>query len=98
MRLPVNIDGSHGEGGGQVLRTSLALAIITGRKLRMKKIRAGRKRPGLQAQHLACVMAAARLCNGTARACSRLAARPSRSAVRAGGGGQPVPRGSAGLP
>jgi RNA 3'-terminal phosphate cyclase (ATP) len=66
MRLPVDIDGSHGEGGGQILRTSLALAIITGRKLRMKRIRAGRKRPGLQPQHLACVKAAARLCNGKA--------------------------------
>ena len=37
MRLPVTIDGSRGEGGGQVLRTSLALAIITGRKLRMRR-------------------------------------------------------------
>lgn len=62
MRLPVDIDGSRGEGGGQVLRTSLALAIVTGRKLRMRKIRAGRKRPGLQRQHLACVEAAAKLC------------------------------------
>jgi len=68
MRLPVDIDGSRGEGGGQILRTSLALAIITNRKLRMKRIRAGRKRPGLQAQHLACVKAAARLSNGRATA------------------------------
>jgi RNA 3'-terminal phosphate cyclase (ATP) len=68
MRLPVDIDGSHGEGGGQILRTSLALAIITGRKLRMKRVRAGRKRPGLQPQHLACVKAAAALCNGKATA------------------------------
>jgi RNA 3'-terminal phosphate cyclase (ATP) len=65
MRLPVDIDGSHGEGGGQVLRTSLALAIVTGRKLRMRRIRAGRKQPGLQRQHLACVEAAARLCGAT---------------------------------
>ena len=63
MRLPVDIDGSRGEGGGQILRTSLALAIVTGRKLRIKRIRAGRERPGLQRQHLACVEAAARLCN-----------------------------------
>ncbi|NVB82091.1 MAG: RNA 3'-terminal phosphate cyclase [Kofleriaceae bacterium] len=62
MRLPVDIDGSRGEGGGQILRTSLSLAIVTGRKLRMRKIRAGRKRPGLQRQHLACVEAAAKLC------------------------------------
>jgi RNA 3'-terminal phosphate cyclase (ATP) len=65
MRLPVEIDGSRGEGGGQILRTSLALAIITGRKLRMRNIRAGRKRPGLQRQHLACVEAAAQLCRAT---------------------------------
>ena len=64
MRLPVAIDGSRGEGGGQILRTSLALAMLTNRKLRMKKIRAGRTRPGLQPQHLACVKAAARLSNG----------------------------------
>ncbi len=64
MRLPVDIDGSRGEGGGQILRTSLALAILTGRRLRMRKIRAGRKRPGLQRQHLTCVEAAARLCGG----------------------------------
>ncbi|MFT3695389.1 MAG: RNA 3'-terminal phosphate cyclase [Kofleriaceae bacterium] len=68
MRLPVDIDGSLGEGGGQVLRTSLALAIITKRKLRMKRIRAGRKKPGLQHQHLACVKAAVRLSNGRATA------------------------------
>ena len=68
MRLPVEIDGSRGEGGGQILRTSLALAIITGRKLRMRRIRSGRKRPGLQPQHLACVSAAAQLCGGMARA------------------------------
>src|SRR5947208_17112629 len=65
MRLPIDIDGSRGEGGGQILRTSLSLAVITGRKLRMKNIRAGRKRPGLQRQHIACVEAAAQLCGGT---------------------------------
>jgi RNA 3'-terminal phosphate cyclase (ATP) len=61
---PVEIDGSGGEGGGQILRTSLALAMITGRSLRMRRIRAGRARPGLRRQHLACVEAAARLCHG----------------------------------
>ena len=65
MDLPVTIDGSQGEGGGQVLRTSLALSIVTGRALHMRRIRADRKRPGLQRQHLACVEAAVRLSHGT---------------------------------
>ncbi len=58
----IAIDGSHGEGGGQVLRTALALAVLTGKEVRLERIRAGRQVPGLQAQHLTCVLAAARLC------------------------------------
>ncbi|MFN2291053.1 MAG: RNA 3'-terminal phosphate cyclase, partial [Anaerolineae bacterium] len=57
------IDGSYGEGGGQVLRTSLALSAITGRPIRMENIRAGRRKPGLMPQHLTGVRAAARICN-----------------------------------
>ena len=60
--MSVEIDGSRGEGGGQILRTSLALSMITGKPLRMRRIRAGRAKPGLQRQHLACVEAAAQLC------------------------------------
>jgi RNA 3'-terminal phosphate cyclase (ATP) len=67
LRLPVEIDGALGEGGGQVVRTALALALITGRKLRMRNIRARRGNPGLQRQHLACVEAAAELCDATAK-------------------------------
>lgn len=52
-----------GEGGGQVLRSSLALAIATGRAVSFTNIRAGRKKPGLQAQHLASVRAAASICS-----------------------------------
>ena len=59
----VEIDGSRGEGGGQILRTSLALSVITGRSLVMTNIRAGRAKPGLRRQHLACVNAAAQLAN-----------------------------------
>lgn len=58
----IAIDGSYGEGGGQILRTSLALAALTGRPLRMENIRAGRKNPGLAAQHLTAVRAAAQVC------------------------------------
>ena len=59
MSRLVNIDGSLGEGGGQVLRTSLALAAVTATPLRIENIRAGRKKPGLLRQHLTCVRAAA---------------------------------------
>ncbi len=43
----LTIDGSQGEGGGQILRTSLALAAITGTPVRINRIRAGRQKPGL---------------------------------------------------
>jgi RNA 3'-terminal phosphate cyclase (ATP) len=53
------IDGSAGEGGGQILRSALSLSLVTGRPFRLFNIRARRQRPGLQAQHLAAVRAAA---------------------------------------
>jgi len=56
------IDGSQGEGGGQILRSSLALSMATGRAFQMRDIRAGRGKPGLMRQHLACVNAAAAIC------------------------------------
>lgn len=56
------IDGSYGEGGGQVLRTALTLSAITGQAVRIERIRAGRRNPGLQAQHLTGVLAIARVC------------------------------------
>jgi len=59
MNTPLIIDGSHGEGGGQTLRTSLTLAALTGRAVTLTRIRAGRDKPGLKAQHLAAVRAAA---------------------------------------
>jgi len=60
----VFIDGSMGEGGGQILRTSLALACITGRNLHIENIRAARRKPGLAKQHLICVRAACEICGG----------------------------------
>ncbi|HIP53006.1 MAG TPA: RNA 3'-terminal phosphate cyclase [Chromatiales bacterium] len=53
------IDGSQGEGGGQILRSALALSMCLGRPFRIHRIRANRARPGLQPQHLAAVRAAA---------------------------------------
>ena len=57
----VIIDGSTGEGGGQVLRTSLGLSLVTGRPFRIENIRAGRSKPGLMRQHLTAVRAAAQI-------------------------------------
>ena len=62
MNQLVTIDGSFGEGGGQILRTSLALSIITGRPIHIERVRAGRKKPGLMRQHLTAVLAAAEIC------------------------------------
>ncbi len=59
----LTIDGSLGEGGGQILRSSLALAIVTGQPVDLINVRAGRKKPGLMRQHLTAVNAAARICN-----------------------------------
>lgn len=56
------IDGSYGEGGGQILRSTLSLSAITGRPVRIENLRANRKKPGLAAQHLTSVRAAAMLC------------------------------------
>jgi RNA 3'-terminal phosphate cyclase (ATP) len=54
----IRIDGSQGEGGGQILRSSLALSLVTGKPFTITNIRAGRKKPGLMRQHLTAVNAA----------------------------------------
>src|SRR2546421_10620029 len=58
----IHIDGSYGEGGGQIIRTSLSLSAITGKSVEVADVRARRSKPGLQPQHLAAVRAAASLC------------------------------------
>lgn len=58
----IKIDGSFGEGGGQVLRTSLSLAALTGCAVQIENIRANREKPGLRPQHLTAVMAVAQIC------------------------------------
>ena len=76
----LTIDGSQGEGGGQVLRSSLALSLVTGRPFMIDKIRAGRKKPGLLQQHLTAVLAAAEVggaeVEGAALGSRRLEFRP----------------------
>ncbi|HEX4919677.1 MAG TPA: RNA 3'-terminal phosphate cyclase, partial [Candidatus Bathyarchaeia archaeon] len=63
----IEIDGSVGEGGGQILRTSLALAAVMKKEIRIFNIRAGRQEPGLRAQHLTVVRALAQICNADSR-------------------------------
>jgi RNA 3'-terminal phosphate cyclase (ATP) len=76
----VRLDGAHGEGGGQILRTSLSLSLLTGRPFRIDRIRANRDKPGLRPQHLAAVRAAALLSDaeveGAAVDSTRLTFRP----------------------
>src|SRR6476620_6607200 len=61
----VELDGSEGEGGGQILRSALALSILTGRPFKLVNIRANRSKPGLQPQHLMCVRAAGTISGAT---------------------------------
>lgn len=61
----IELDGAAGEGGGQILRTSLALSMITGQPFRITNIRANRPKPGLMRQHLVAVLAAQQVSNAT---------------------------------
>ena len=61
MTDTLTIDGSFGEGGGQIIRSALALSLVTGRPFVIDKIRAGRKKPGLMRQHLTAALAAAQI-------------------------------------
>ncbi len=65
MTSPLVIDGSHGEGGGQILRSSVTFSTLSGRPIRIEKIRAGRSKPGLAAQHVTAIRAAAAICGAT---------------------------------
>lgn len=59
----IEIDGSYGEGGGQIVRTAAALAAVTGRPIRIRNIRRNRPKPGLAPQHAQAILALARICN-----------------------------------
>ena len=59
----LKIDGSTGEGGGQIIRTALALSMLTGTPIEISNIRAGRAKPGLMRQHLMCVRASQEIAN-----------------------------------
>src|SRR5439155_1690226 len=58
----IEVDGGHGEGGGQLLRMAVALSALTGTPVRVVRIRAGRPTPGLAAQHVTAIHAVAEVC------------------------------------
>ena len=86
MQTFIELDGSIGEGGGQILRTALSLSMVTGIPFRIDHIRAKRPKPGLLRQHLTCVNAAAEICgakvDGAALGSTSLTFTPGK--VRAG--------------
>jgi RNA 3'-terminal phosphate cyclase (ATP) len=65
------IDGAFLEGGGQIVRASVALSALTGTPVRVERIRAGREQPGLRPQHLTAVLAVAAACNAEVSGCAR---------------------------
>ncbi len=65
MKTPIELDGSIGEGGGQILRTALSLSMVTGIPFRITNIRAKRPKPGLLRQHLTAVNAATEISGAT---------------------------------
>ncbi|MBC8870863.1 MAG: RNA 3'-terminal phosphate cyclase [Planctomycetes bacterium] len=82
----LTIDGSQGEGGGQIVRSSVALSLVTGKPVTINRVRAGRRKPGLRRQHLTAVQAARKISDakvdGAEIGSSRLAFRPGK--VKAG--------------
>ena len=82
----IKIDGSYGEGGGQILRTAIALSCVTGKSVEIFNIRANRPKKGLAAQHLKGVEAAKMLCDaevdGLAIGSTRLVFKPRKIRAR----------------
>lgn len=65
----MNLDGSYGEGGGQILRTAVALSAVTQKPVEIENIRKGRPKPGLSAQHVKAVEGLARICGAKIAGC-----------------------------
>lgn len=78
----ITIDGSEGEGGGQVLRNACALSLVTGEPFVIENVRGGREKPGLMRQHMTAIEAACAIgsaeCDGLAIGSGRIAFRPGR--------------------
>ncbi len=83
------LNGSQGEGGGQILRTALGLSLVTGQPFRIEQVRAGREKPGLLRQHLTAVNAAVTVghaeVEGAVLGSRELTFRPGKAGSVAGG-------------
>lgn len=96
MKSPIYIDGSMGEGGGQILRSALALSSITGKGFVIDRIRAKRPRPGLLRQHFSSVQGAAAVCDAQVEGLELGSTKLSFSPGKVKGGDFHLPIGSAG--
>ncbi|MDP2754904.1 MAG: RNA 3'-terminal phosphate cyclase, partial [Nitrospirota bacterium] len=65
----IELDGYYGEGGGQILRTAVALSAVTGKEVKIDNIRRVRPKPGLSAQHVKAVESLARICEADVEGC-----------------------------
>jgi RNA 3'-terminal phosphate cyclase (ATP) len=92
----IELDGAAGEGGGQILRSALALSMITGQPFRITNIRANRSKPGLMRQHLVAVQAAAQVSGASVAGAELGSSRLSFTPRRVMGGDYHFAIGSAG--
>lgn len=90
------IDGSYGEGGGQILRTSVALSAVSGKPVEIENIRKGRPKPGLSAQHVMAVEGLARICEASVSGCHLQSTRLKFTPGKIQGGNYEVDIGTAG--
>jgi RNA 3'-terminal phosphate cyclase (ATP) len=92
----MKIDGSYGEGGGQILRTSVALCAVSGKPVEIENIRKGRPKPGLSAQHVKAVEGLARICEASVSGCHLGSTRLSFAPGKIRGGNYEIDIGTAG--
>jgi len=92
----MKIDGSYGEGGGQILRTSVALSAVSRKPVEIENIRTGRPKPGLSAQHVKAVEGLARICDASVSGCHLQSTRLKFTPGKIQGGNHEIDIGTAG--
>ncbi len=92
----INIDGSYGEGGGQIVRSAVALSAVTGEEVHVENIRMGRRDPGLRLQHVEAIRATALLCDADVTGLSRGSTAITFSPLEIRGGSCHIDIGTAG--